>query len=100
MTAFARCSPARCRAADCIGERAEEICSAAQRLQCHHIVLGTARKSSLTRMLEDSVTNAVLENVTVPVEVAVGREVSKLERWGVPTGVGIGLGGLLWALAD
>jgi len=81
-------------------ERAEEICNAAQRLQCHHIVMGTARKNSLTRMLEDSVTNAVLENATVPVEVVVGREVSKLERWGVPTGVGIGLGGLLWVLAD
>jgi len=84
----------------CMGDRAEEICSAAQRLQCHHIVLGTARKNSLTRMLEDSVTNAVLENATVPVEVVVGREVSKLERWGLPTGVGIGLGGLLWVLAD
>ncbi|HEU5293320.1 MAG TPA: universal stress protein, partial [Burkholderiaceae bacterium] len=84
----------------CMGDRAEEICSAAQRLQCHHIVMGTARKNSLTRMLEDSVTNAVLENATVPVEVIVGREVSKLERWGVPTGVGIGLGGLLWALVD
>ena len=28
---------------------------------CDHIVLGTARKNSLTRMLEDSVTNRVLE---------------------------------------
>ncbi|HET7524490.1 MAG TPA: YjbE family putative metal transport protein, partial [Burkholderiaceae bacterium] len=84
----------------CMGDRAEEICSAAQRLQCHHIVMGTARKNSLTRMLEDSVTDAVLASATVPVEVVVGRQISRLERWGVPTGVGIGLGGLLWALAD
>lgn len=84
----------------CMGDRADEICRAARRLQCHHIVMGTARRNSLTRMLEDSVTNAVLERATVPVEVVVGREVSKLERWAVPTGVGIGLGGLLWALVD
>jgi len=84
----------------CMGDRAGEICRAAQRLQCHHIVIGTARKNSLTRMLEDSVTNRVLEDATVPVEVVVGREVSRLERWGLPAGVGLGLGGLLWALAD
>lgn len=84
----------------CMGDRAQEICRAAQRLQCHHIVIGTARKHSLTRMLEDSVTNRVLEDATVPVEVVVGRQVSKIERWALPTGVGLGLGGLLWALAD
>lgn len=61
-------------------------------------MIGTARKNSLTRMLEDSVTNSVLERATVPVEVVVGRAVSKLERWGVPTGVGLSLGGLLWAV--
>jgi YjbE family integral membrane protein len=84
-----------------MGDRAEEICQAAQRLNCHHIVMGTARKNSLTRMLEDSVTNKVLENATVPVEVVVGRSVSALERWGVPTGVGLGLTSLLYvALAE
>ena len=84
-----------------MGDRAVEICQAAQRLNCHHIVMGTARKNSLTRMLEDSVTNAVLQNATVPVEVVVGRSVSALERWGVPTGVGLGLTSLLYvALAE
>ena len=84
-----------------MGDRAEEICSAAQRLNCHHIVMGTARKNSLTRMLEDSVTSKVLENATVPVEVVVGRSVSALERWGVPTGVGLGLTSLIYvALAE
>jgi nucleotide-binding universal stress UspA family protein len=81
-----------------MGDRAEEICGAAQRLNCHHIVMGTARKNSLTRMLEDSVTNKVLENATVPVEVVVGRTVSALERWGVPTGVGLGLSSLLYVV--
>jgi len=82
----------------CMGHRVDEICRAAQRLNCHHIVLGTARKNSLTRMLQDSVTHAVLEKATVPVEVVVGREISRLERWGVATGVSVGLGGLLWAV--
>jgi len=84
-----------------MGDRAVEICQAAQRLNCHHIVMGTARKNSLTRMLEDSVTNAVLQSATMPVEVVVGRSVSALERWGVPTGVGLGLTSLLYvALAE
>jgi YjbE family integral membrane protein len=84
-----------------MGDRAQEICGAAQRLNCHHIVMGTARKNSLTRMLEDSVTNAVLQNATVPVEVVVGGDVSTLERWGVPASVGLGMSSLLWvALVD
>jgi len=77
-----------------VGDRAAEICSAAERLGVHHIVMGTARKSSITRMLEDSVTNKVLESTTVPVEVVAGDAISKWERWGVPAG-GLGLGGLL-----
>jgi YjbE family integral membrane protein len=77
-----------------VGERAAEICAAAQRLEVHHIVMGTARKSSITRMLEDSVTNRVLESTPVPVEVVAGEAVSKWERWGLPTGA-LGLGGLL-----
>jgi K+-sensing histidine kinase KdpD len=81
-----------------MGDRADEICRAAQQLQCHHIVMGTARKNSLTRMLEDSVTHKVLENASVPVAVVAGREVSRLERWGVPAGVGLSLSGLLWAV--
>ena len=84
-----------------VGERAHEICAAAKRLQVHHIVMGTARKNSITRMLEDSVTHEVLETTTVPVEVVAGEAVSRLERWGLPAGaLGVG-GGLLWlALAD
>lgn len=84
-----------------VGERAQEICRTAEQLSCHHIVMGTARRNSLTRMLQDSVTHRVLEHSAVPVEVVVGPAVSRLERWGLPAGVGLGLGGLLWVvLAD
>ena len=77
-----------------IGNRADEICQAAARLGVDHIVMGTARKNSITRMLEDSTTNRVLEATPVPVEVIAGDAVSKWERWGLPAGV-LGGGGLL-----
>jgi nucleotide-binding universal stress UspA family protein len=82
------------------GECAKVIVSEAHRLHCHHIVMSTARKNSLTRMLEISTTNQVLELTKVPVEVVSGDTASRLERWGVPA-VGIGLLiGLLLALCD
>lgn len=81
-----------------VGERARVICHMARRLDCHHIVLGTARKSSLTRMLEDSVTSRVLQETSVPVQVVAGESVSKLERYGIPIGIGAGIGLLLLAL--
>jgi len=82
-----------------LGDRAKVITDTARDLNCHHIVMGTARKNSLTRMLEDSVTNKVLELTTVPVEVVAGTGISKLERYGIPAaGLGIGLGLLLLAV--
>ena len=81
------------------GDRATEICHAAERLGAHHIVMGTARKNSITRMLEDSVTHRVLEGTPVPVEVVAGDAVSKWERWGLPAGA-LGMGGLLLLAID
>jgi len=81
------------------GERAEQICRAAKRLGVHHIVMGTARKNSITRMLEDSMTHRLLETTPVPVEVIAGDAVSKWERWGLPVGA-LGLGGLLVLAVD
>ena len=71
----------------CLGRRAEEICRQAVELGAHHIVIGTARKNSITRMLEDSVTNRLLEITPVPVEVVPGAAVSRWERWGLPAAV-------------
>jgi YjbE family integral membrane protein len=81
------------------GNRALAICNRARDLGVHHILMSTARKNSLTRMLEDSVTHRVLESTPVPVEVIAGDAVSKWERWGLPAGV-IGAGGLLLWAAD
>ena len=83
-----------------VGDRAAEICRTAETMGVHHIVMGTARKNSLTRMLEDSVTNRVLESTSVPVEMVAGEAVSKWERWGLPAGVAAGATGLLLLALD
>ncbi|MGE4111987.1 MAG: universal stress protein [Burkholderiales bacterium] len=70
------------------GDRAETILKVAQRLGVSQIVMGTARKNSLTRVIEDSVTSRVLEIVEVPVEIVVGRAVSRIDTVGLPAGVG------------
>jgi hypothetical protein len=51
-------------------------------------------------MVESSVTNRVLDLTSVPVEVVVGDSVSKLERYGIPAGIGAGIGALLLLAAD
>lgn len=70
------------------GDKAETIRSVAERLGAHQIVMGTARKNSLTRVIEDSVTSRVLEVVEVPVEIVVGRAVSRIDTIGLPASVG------------
>jgi nucleotide-binding universal stress UspA family protein len=82
-----------------VGELATEICRCAQRLGVHYIVMGTSRKNSITRMLEDSVTTRVLEATTVPVEIVAGNAISKWERWGLPAGVAF-VGGLMLLSLD
>ena len=82
-----------------IGDRAAQICRFATDLDVHHIVMATARKNSLTRMLQDSITNQVLQDTPVPVQVVAGDAVSKWERWGLPAGL-IGAGGLLLLAID
>jgi P-type Ca2+ transporter type 2C len=82
-----------------VGERAECITETARRLRCDMIVLGTARKNSLTRLVENSLTNKVLELTTVPVEVIAGEAVSNWERYGIPAAIGAMLAAFL-AAAD
>jgi Ca2+-transporting ATPase len=67
-----------------VGDRAQVITGTARRLHCDQIVMATSRKNSFTRMVEDSVTNRVLELTAVPVELIAGDEVSKLEKYGIP----------------
>ena len=83
-----------------IGERAKCITATAHRLHCGQIVMSAARKNSLTRLIEDSTTNRVLELTSVPVEVIAGDSVSRWERYGIPAGLGALLALLLAAIAD
>lgn len=71
-----------------VGDSALCITQLAQRLRCDCILMGTARKDSLVRLVEDCVVNRVLELTTVPVEVIAGTAVSKWERYGIPAAVG------------
>jgi len=83
-----------------VGDKAKLIADAARRLRCDQIVMSTARKNSLTRMIEDSTTNKVLELTQVPVEVIAGDTVSKWERWGIPAGITTVLALVFFAAAD
>jgi YjbE family integral membrane protein len=71
-----------------LGDKAHTIHRLAQRLHADRIVMGTARKNSFTRMIEDSVTNKVLELTQVPVEIIAGESISKIERYLLPAGAG------------
>jgi len=83
-----------------VGDKAKVIAETARRLRCDHIVMSTARKNTLTRMVEDSVTNSVLERTTVPIELIAGDGVSRLERYGIPAGLGAALTFLFVAAVD
>ena len=74
-----------------VGEKATAIAEAARQLRCDHIVIGTARKNSLIRTVEGSVTNKVIELTTVPVIAIAGDAASRVERYGIPAGIGAGL---------
>jgi len=83
-----------------VGDKAKCIADTARRLRCDQIVMGTARKNSLTRWVENSVTNRVLDLTPVPVELIAGDAVSKYERYGIPAALTALLGLLLAAFAD
>jgi nucleotide-binding universal stress UspA family protein len=83
-----------------VGDRAQAITGTARRLRCDQIVMSTARKNSLTRLVENSVTTKVLELTPVPVEVVAGDSVSKWERYGIPAAVSSLLAVLLAAVVD
>ncbi len=70
------------------GDFGQVIADEARRLKCDRIVMTTSRKNPLTRGLQHSVTNAVLEHATVPVEMVTVGRAGSLERWGVPAAAG------------
>ena len=67
-----------------VGNAGELIAEEAKRLRCDRIVMSTARRGSITRLLEDSTTERVLHETEVPVELVVSDQASALERYVVP----------------
>jgi Ca2+-transporting ATPase len=82
-----------------VGDRAQAIVATARRLRCDEIVMSTARKNSLTRLVENSITNKVIELTPVPVEVIAGDSISPWERYGIPASLATALA-LLVAAVD
>jgi len=66
------------------GDKGEALRDEAQRLACNRIVIGTAKKNTLSRLFENSTTAKLLEISDIPVEVITGKSLSTLERWGIP----------------
>jgi len=83
-----------------VGDVATLITREAKALGCDYILMSTARKGSITRILEDSTTERVLSLTTVPVELVVGDAVSPWERYGVPAAIAAALLGIAALLVD
>jgi Ca2+-transporting ATPase len=82
-----------------VGDRPKAITDAARRLRCDEIVMATARKNSLTRWIESSVTDRVIELTSVPVQIIAGDSMSKLERYGIPAAL-VALAAIVLEIAD
>ena len=82
-----------------IGDKARVIVELAGRLRCTAIVMGTARRNSMLRWIENSTTNRVIELTRVPVLIVAGSDVTRAERYGVPAVLGTALAALLYAAA-
>ena len=79
------------------GDKGTALQHEAERLDCNRIVIGTAKKNTLTRLFENSTTVKLLETSNIPVEVVTGKTLPLLERWGIPT-VGLSTAGVLMAM--
>lgn len=74
-----------------LGDKAEVIHDMAKSLGIDEIVIGTSHKNSFTRLIEGSLTNRLMQISDVPVEVIASGEESKLEKYGLPAGLGAAL---------
>ncbi|WP_353433377.1 universal stress protein [Polynucleobacter sp. MWH-UH23A] len=66
------------------GDKGEALNNEAIRLGCSRIIIGSAKKNTLSRLFENSTTAKLLEISDIPVEVVTGKSISTLERWGIP----------------
>jgi nucleotide-binding universal stress UspA family protein len=71
------------------GDAAEAIVACAEKTKSQKIVMGTTRKNALARFFEGSVVNKVMALTELPVEVVAKENATKLERFGIPIGLGL-----------
>lgn len=69
------------------GERAGAISAAARDLGCTRIVLASARRNSLTRLLDDWLAGKLLDRTELPIETVSTRPSYRLDRVLVPAGM-------------
>lgn len=73
------------------GDKAESIDRMARKLGVDEIIIGTRRKSGLTRLLESSVTQRLMAITNTPVEVVASGSETAAEKYGLPAGFGAAL---------
>lgn len=71
------------------GDPAEAIVACAHKTDSQKIVMGTTRKNALARFFQGSVVNKVMSLTDLPVEVIAKENASRLERFGIPIGLGL-----------
>lgn len=71
------------------GDTADEIVACAKKVRAQKIVMGTTRKNALTRFFQGSVVNKVMATSDLPVEVVARENAGRLERFGIPIGLGL-----------
>ncbi|CAL60443.1 Putative Universal stress protein UspA [Herminiimonas arsenicoxydans] len=79
------------------GDAAEAIVARAEKTHSQKIVMGTTRKNALARFFEGSVVNKVMALTDLPVEVIAKENATRLERFGIPIGVGLAF---LWLAVE
>lgn len=75
-----------------VGSRARSIAELARELACDRIIMATARRNSLTRLTEDSVTEQVLQLTDVPMQVIATPHRSPVEAFGYAASLAAALG--------
>ena len=79
------------------GDKGEALRDEAVRLGCSRIIIGSAKKNSLSRLFENSTTAKLLEICDMPVEVVTGKSLPTIEKWGIPA-IGVGVATALMAV--
>lgn len=82
------------------GETVSMIAATAEELRVGQIVMGTARKNMLVRLVQDSVSARITERVDIPVQLVTGKNVPGWERIGIPAVVSAAFAALVLAAAD